>query len=258
MTSSNNEPIVEINELSAIFPDGQHGLQALDRLSFKIWPRQFICILGPSASGKSTLLRIIAGLVRPNEGEILLDGRPIREFGRDRIGFLGHEPFLYSPLSLRENLHFGGRLFRLSRSLVDARIGLLADRLSLVDRLDEPVRVLSQGLRQRGALARALLHEPEVLLLDEPFSALDPEAAGELEGMLRTLAEEGPSGRIILFSTHDPGRVRAAAEEVAVLFGGRVSLRTEAKSLDSHTLARAAQEREGQSFADEERKRESE
>jgi len=201
-----------------------------------------LALLGPNGSGKTTLLKILAGLLRPSDGEVSLDGRPLAAGGRGRVGLLGHEALLYPSLTIRENLRFFGRLFGLPLPRAGERIAALAERLRLADRLDEPVRALSQGLRQRAAMARALLHEPEVILLDEPFSGLDPRAAGDLEALVRELCGGGDENRrIVVFTTHDLGRARSIAKEAAVLADGRVVLRAPAGEVSDEALLRAFQ-----------------
>lgn len=207
-----------------------------------------LALLGANGSGKTTLLKAVAGLVRPTGGEIRLDGEPIAA-GRGRIGLLSHDAYLYAALTLRENLRFFAKLFRLPAPRAEERIGELAETLNLAARLDEPVRALSQGLLQRAALARALLHDPAVLLLDEPFAGLDPEAAERLEGIIRSLClpeggVEGGGGRILLLTSHDVGRARSLCEEVAVLSAGRVALRAPARSLSDADILHALR-REG-------------
>lgn len=182
-----------------------------------------VAVLGANGSGKTTLLKTLAGLLRPNEGEVRLGGEPMATATRGRIGLLGHEPFLYPALTLRENLEFFAKLFRLTPGAARERIGRVCGDLDLADRLDEPIGALSKGLCQRAALARAMLHEPEVVLLDEPFSGLDPGAAGSLEGLLRNISGDG--GRSVVLTTHDIGRALDLTDEVVVLARGEVVFR---------------------------------
>ncbi len=200
-----------------------------------------LALLGPNGSGKSTLLKTLAGLLRPTRGEVRLDGQPLAAWGRGRVGLVGHEPLLYPSLTVRENLRFFGKIHGLPRARREERLGELAEALGLDGRLDEPVRALSQGLRQRAALARALLHDPELVLMDEPFSGLDPEAADRLEGMVRALCAEG-RGRIVVFATHDVARARSLAREGILLAEGRVALRAPAEDLAAGAFARALRE----------------
>jgi heme exporter protein A len=160
---------------------------------------QTLAVIGPNGAGKSTLLRILATLLRPSGGEVevlgaRLPGKAWR--ARGRIGYLGHEPLLYRELSLRENLEFNARLHGVSDP--GARIGELLERAGLARRATEVVRNLSAGMLQRAAICRALVHEPELLLLDEPRSHLDLGAVGVVDDLL------GPSpGRARVIVTHD-------------------------------------------------------
>ncbi|MDA1000016.1 MAG: ABC transporter ATP-binding protein [bacterium] len=208
---------------------------ALREVSLSVDRGTSIALLGANGSGKTTLLKTVAGLLQPHAGEIHLDGRAIDAASRKKFGFLSHEPYLYAPLTLRENLNFFGKLFGLGRSEVAARIESLAASLRLTERMDDPIRVLSQGLRQRAALSRALLHDPEILLLDEPFSGLDPVAVGRFEEILGEVSD----GRIVIMTLHDPARARKLAKEIAVLSGGRLVLRGEAARLGNAELDRA-------------------
>ncbi|MDP6279741.1 MAG: ATP-binding cassette domain-containing protein, partial [Nitrospinota bacterium] len=139
-------------------------------------------------------------------------------------------------LTLRENLNFFAKLFGMEPGPARERVEALAGGLGLADRLDDPVRTLSQGLRQRGALARTLLHGPEVVLLDEPFAGLDPAAAERLGGIM------GGLERILIFSTHDPERALSLSDEVAVLMDGRVKLAGASCGFTPGGLARAISE----------------
>jgi ABC-type multidrug transport system ATPase subunit len=159
----------------------------------------FVLVTGPNGSGKTTLLRLVAGLAAPTAGEL--------EVGvhRGRIGFLAHEPLVYRELTALENLDLFGRLYRVSERR--ERIGMLLERFGLWGVRGERVGSFSRGMLQRLALCRTLLHEPELLLLDEPFNALDEDGAALLERELDELRAE----RTFLVATHDPGRLTALA-----------------------------------------------
>ncbi len=202
-----------------------------------------LAILGANGSGKTTLLRILAGLLRPTRGEVRLDGMPISASNRGRIGLLSHESLLYPALTLRENLEYFGKLFHLSPEVISARIERLSETLGLLKRVDEPVRMLSQGLLQRAALARAMLHEPELFLLDEPFAGLDAGAVERLENTLRGLSggDGGEQGTLIL-TTHDVSRALALSDEVAVLAHGKMVVRVNTGAASVEQLRRAIEE----------------
>jgi len=155
----------------------------------------FLVVTGPNGSGKTTLLRICAGLAQPTEGKIE------RGATRAQVGYLGHEPLVYRELTALENLELYGRLYRLPERR--ERIGMLLERFGLWEARHERVAAYSRGMTQRLALCRVLLHEPELLVLDEPYSALDEAGAELLDAQLAELCGE----RTFLLSTHDPARV---------------------------------------------------
>jgi ABC-type multidrug transport system ATPase subunit len=159
----------------------------------------FLLVTGPNGSGKTTLLRLVAGLLAPTGGELEV------AVERGRVGFLGHEPLVYRELTALENLELYGRLYRVPERR--ERIGMLLERFGLWDARAERAGSFSRGMLQRLALCRALLHEPELLLLDEPFSALDADGAALVDGELAALAGE----RTFLVATHDPERVSSLA-----------------------------------------------
>ena len=154
----------------------------------------FAVVTGPNGAGKTTLLRLCAGLAQPSEGELQVD------VARERIGFLAHEPLVYRELTALENLELYGKLYRLPERR--ERIGMLLERFGLWDARRGRVSEYSRGMQQRLALCRVLLHDPELLILDEPYTALDAQGAGLLDAQLAEL--EG--NRTFLVSTHDPLR----------------------------------------------------
>jgi heme exporter protein A len=157
----------------------------------------FAVVTGPNGSGKTTLLRLLAGLAVPSRGDLLVDA------DRSRVGYLAHEPLVYRELTAVENLDLYGRLYRITERR--ERIGMLLERFSLWEARGERVATYSRGMTQRLALCRALLHEPELLLLDEPYSALDENGAALLDRELEALAGQ----QTVVVSTHDPERTAA-------------------------------------------------
>lgn len=160
-----------------------------------------VAVLGPNGAGKTTFLRLCTTLLRPTSGEIRLFGMDTARHGnavRRRIGLLGHESLLYPDLTAAENLLFYARLFRVRQAA--ARIEVLIERLALSGWANRPVRTLSRGLLQRCALARVLIHEPDILFLDEPFTGLDLDAR---ETLCQVLSEVCAAGATLLMSTHD-------------------------------------------------------
>ena len=207
---------LELRAVSKFF--GNHV--ALNKVGLRIEPGDCLLLYGPNGAGKTTLLRILATLARPSEGEVLFDGEDVyREpaRARARLGFVSHATFLYGELTARENLKFAGTLFRLDN--LEKRVEASLEIFGLRGRAGVPVRELSRGLQQRASLARAFLHEPEVLLLDEPFTGLDAQATKDLEGHLRHWAGEG---KTLVFSTHDFRQGAAIARRLVALEGGAV------------------------------------
>jgi ABC-type multidrug transport system ATPase subunit len=174
-----------------------------------------LAVLGHNGAGKSTLLRVLATLLRAHAGEVEILGEPVprRAFAvRGRIGLLGHEPLLYRDLTGRENLDYHARL----HGVPAARVQTLLEAVHMERRADEPVRSLSRGMVQRLAVCRAVLHEPEVLLLDEPRANLDPGAAELVEPLIGRA-----SGLTRVITSHDPGAALGEADLVLGLHAGR-------------------------------------
>jgi heme ABC exporter ATP-binding subunit CcmA len=195
------------------------GLRVLRGVDLVVRPGEAVAVAGPNGAGKTTLLRLLAGLMRPEAGEVLMLGRPVRgggDAGRREIGFVSHQTLLYDDLTLAQNLTFAARLYRLPRPADAARAALAS--AGLESRADDSPRRLSRGLAQRAAIARALLHGPRLLLLDEPFTALDAAAGERLRADLAARLTDG-LGMVIV--THRLGEVWALATRIAVLAEGR-------------------------------------
>jgi heme exporter protein A len=187
---------------------------ALRDISFTLPAGATVAVFGANGAGKTTLLRVLAGLLRPHAGRATVFGvEP--ELARGRIGLLAHEPLLYRDLTVRENLHFHARLHGVGFE----RVEVLLERVGLALRADDPVRTLSRGMTQRAAICRAVLHEPELLLLDEPHANLDPGGAAVVAPLLgRGVGADGIS-RVLI--SHDADRGLAEADWVLGLHGGR-------------------------------------
>ena len=179
--------------------------RALRPLDLDVDRGGFLVVTGANGSGKTTLLRLLAGLAAPTGGRLDVDT------DRARLGYLGHEPLLYRDLTALENLDLFGRLYRVPERR--ERIGMLLERYGLWDVRGERLASYSRGMTQRLALCRALLHEPELLVLDEPFTALDVGGAGLLDRQLTELA--GTS--TVVLTTHDPARVEPLASGLLTL-----------------------------------------
>ncbi len=195
---------------------------ALDGVGFELAAGESLVVLGPNGAGKTTLLRVLATLLRPSGGEVRVLGCSLpREAWklRGRIGYLGHEPLLYRDLSGRENLRFHARLHGIDGDRAETRIAELLAAVGMDRRADERIAELSAGMRQRLAVCRCVLHEPELLLLDEPDSNLDAEG----RELARALIGPG-SGRTRVVVTHDPERFLPEADRVLRLGIGEAAV----------------------------------
>ena len=181
-------------------------VRALDGISFRLEAGHTLAVFGPNGAGKTTLLRVLAGQLRPQRGRAEVRG------GRAAIGWISHQSFLYGHLSVIENLRFWASLYGVKREARDRRAAELLARLGLAERADQPVAALSRGLAQRATIARALMHDPAVLLLDEPFTGLDLAAAADLR---RLLAELVGAGRVAVITTHNVDEGLELATDIA-------------------------------------------
>jgi heme exporter protein A len=188
---------------------------ALSGVSFSLPEAQTLLVLGPNGAGKTTLLKVLATLLRPHSGSVRVLGSELPAEAwkvRGHVGYLGHEPLLYKSMSARENLAFNARLHGVGQE----RIGELLEAVGLTRRADDRIEEFSRGMRQRLAAARAVLHDPALLLLDEPLSALDPRAVELLEPLIGR-----SSGRTRVLVTHDIERGKAEADQVLALRAGK-------------------------------------
>jgi heme exporter protein A len=179
--------------------------RVLTGVDVELAPDGFLLVTGPNGSGKTTLLRVLAGLAAPTRGTLEVDVE------RGQLGFLAHEPLVYRELTGIENLDLFGRLYRVPERR--ERVGMLLERFGLWDARNERVAAYSRGMTQRLALCRALLHEPELVVLDEPYSGLDEQGAALLDRELRELS----GSRALVVSTHDPARLEPLATGRLVL-----------------------------------------
>lgn len=199
--------MIEVRRLTRRFGSAR----ALSGIDLEIPTGQTVVIFGHNGSGKTTLIKLIAGLLRPTSGEVLVDGKPPRE-RRGRLGFLGHDLYLYPHLSVSENLLLFARLYDVGATEASAAL----EAADMSHKKDALVHTLSRGEGQRVALARAVLHDPDVLLVDEPFSGLDEPSAAALPAVLKR------EGRTLVVATHDVERGKAVADRIVTLEWGRV------------------------------------
>jgi heme exporter protein A len=206
-------PVIEARGLTRNF--GERA--ALQDVSFRLEGGQTLAVLGRNGAGKSTLLRILSTLLRPHGGEIAVLGEPLprRAFAvRPQVGLLGHEPLLYRDLTARENLHYHARL----HGTPAVRVDELLDKVGMERRADDPVRSLSRGMVQRVAVCRAVLHDPKLLLLDEPRANLDPAAVERVEPLIGR-----GTGHARVITSHDPQAAIREADLVLGLKDGRAA-----------------------------------
>lgn len=204
--------------------------EALSEVSLSLPTAQTVVVFGPNGAGKTTLLRVLATLLRPHSGRVTVLGTQLPEDAwqvRGRIGLLGHEPLLYRELTPRENLRYHARLHAVEDDRVEQQLAAVA----MTSRADEPVRTLSRGMVQRIAIARATLHRPELLLLDEPYANLDPAA---IELVMPLVGAESGCTRVL--SSHDPNAGLAEADLVLGLHAGRAVLLKRANEVSSEEI----------------------
>ena len=205
------EPAIELAGLRRDFGDRT----ALDGIDLRVDPGESVAVLGPNGSGKSTLLRILAGLLRPTSGQVSVLGCTLPKethLLRGRVGYLGHEPILYRDLTPRENLELAAALHGLESEAISPRIEALFDAVGMSPRADDRVAELSAGMKQRIDICRAVLHDPELLLLDEPDAHLDPEARRRIAPLIAS-----GNGTTRVAVSHDRGAATEDADFVLEL-----------------------------------------
>ncbi|MEM6284344.1 MAG: heme ABC exporter ATP-binding protein CcmA [Chloroflexota bacterium] len=206
----------------------------LKKLDLTVQRGEFVALLGPNGSGKSTLLRLLCGLSKPTAGKITVGGWSLPQEAaavRAQIGMVGHKSLLYEALTAQENLRFFARLYNLN--VTDADIDTQIERVGLKKYAAQPVKTYSRGMQQRLSIARALLHDPAVLLFDEPYTGLDQDAATLLDGLLQTAhADE----RTILMTTHQIERAANLASRVVILSRGVIAYESATADIPSGAL----------------------
>lgn len=210
-----SDTIIEIENLSKAYG----FLPVLKQFSLTVQRGQFVALLGPNGSGKSTLLKMIAGLSKPTAGIIRIGGWEIPKEAdnvRAQIGMVSHKALLYENLTAWENLAFFAKLYNLKDT---ASIEKLLERVGLSKRAHSLVRTFSRGMQQRLSIARALLHNPHVLLFDEPYTGLDQDASSVLDGLLQEAQNEG---RTIIMTTHELDRAARLAERILIISKGKL------------------------------------
>jgi len=217
--------MIEINKLTKTY--GRHKI--LNNLDLKIG-KEFLTIFGSNGSGKTTLLKILSTLINKSSGQILIDGLNIEDDGikiRNKIGFIGHEIYLYDNLTAFENLRFYSKLYDIPKSEFEKKAYELLEDLKLLHRMNDFVRIFSRGMKQRLSIARAILHEPTILLLDEPYTGLDQKARDTLDGFLSKSADK----KTIIMTTHNIERLKLS-KRIAILSKGKIVYDKVSKQID--------------------------
>jgi ABC-2 type transport system ATP-binding protein len=217
---------LEIEEVAHAFGERV----ALDGVSFGVAPGRLTGLLGPNGAGKTTLIRVLLGVLSPDRGRLRHDGRPVTADDRRTWGYMPQERGLYPGMPAGEQVVHFARLHGRTRSDATARARQLLDELGIGDRWTDRTDKLSGGMQQRLQLATALVHDPSVIVLDEPFSGLDPLAVAELSEILRGRAHEG---RVVLFSSHQLDLVQDLCEDIVMVDRGRTVLRGSVADLRS-------------------------
>jgi ABC-2 type transport system ATP-binding protein len=215
-------PSADVPAISAIDVSKHYGrVAALDRLTLDVRAGEVFGLLGPNGSGKTTFMRLLAGYLLPSAGGLAVAGLDVVSDSlavRRRIGYVPESAPLYPHMRVNEFLAFMARLRGLPEDDIEAAVARVADRLALSAVLQKPTRALSRGYRQRTALAQAMIHDPDILILDEPTNGLDPRQIIEMRELIRSLA-----GRhTVLMSSHILGEVEKTADRVALLLNGRL------------------------------------
>ena len=192
----------------------------LNGLDFEVASGEFVAFLGPNGAGKTTFLRILASLSKPTFGNVSIAGYRLphqASIVRRNLGVLSHQPLLYVDLTAEENLKFFGRIYSVNN--IENRIKEVLDIVGLRKRSRDLVRTFSRGMQQRLAIARAVIHDPELLLLDEPYTGLDQDACTMLDEILRSISSEG---RTVVMTSHDMARVEGIASRFDILSRGKI------------------------------------
>lgn len=211
------------------------GLKTVLRgVDFDVQPGQFVALLGPNGAGKTTFLRILASLSRPSLGEVKVAGFRLPNEAaavRARLGVVSHLPLLYGDLSAEENLRFYGRMYGISN--LEPRITEVLEMVGLDNRRRDLVRTFSRGMQQRLAIGRAVLHDPDVMLFDEPYTGLDQDASSMLDEVLKTVAAEG---RTVVMTSHDLARAEDLATRFDILSRGVIAATASRRQLKKSNL----------------------
>jgi ABC-2 type transport system ATP-binding protein len=214
--------VIRAEELSKTYRTGfwMRPVQAVRGVSFEVKEGEIFGFIGPNGAGKTTSIKMLTGLIQPTSGQAWIQGLPASDpDSRRKLGFLPEGTFFHEYLTAREFLHFHGALLGVPRELREQRIPVLLARVGLTEAADRQIRRYSKGMRQRAGLAQALIGEPDVVILDEPMSGLDPLGRKEVRDLILGLRDEGKS---VFFTSHILQDAEMICDSVAIILGGRV------------------------------------
>lgn len=206
--------LISINNVDLDYQGNTGKIKALENINFNIFPGEFVCVLGPSGCGKSTLLKILAGFIQPTSGSVKLDGEEIKGTDWHR-GVVFQNPPLYEWFSVRDNVAFGPKMRKLPKEKYKQLTDEYLEKVGLSDFADKKIYELSGGMKQRVSIARALINNPEILLMDEPFGALDALTRENVQDLTRKIWWD--TGKTIFFITHDVEEALLLASRIIVL-----------------------------------------
>jgi ABC-2 type transport system ATP-binding protein len=211
-------PAIEIIGLGKSFGSGRKRNQALRDLSLTIALGEVFGFLGPNGAGKSTTIKLLLRFLKPDSGSLRILGKTVgQEEFRHRIGYLSEVPVFYDHLTARETLLLSGRLSGMTRQTINQRIPMLLERMTLTEAADRIVGGFSKGMKQRLGMANALIHDPEVLIFDEPMSGLDPVGRHQIKGLIAELKQQG---KTIFFSSHILSDIEMLCDRIGVIHKG--------------------------------------
>ena len=214
--------IIEMDSLTKVYKKefSRKKVCALSNLSLKIEEGEVFGFLGPNGAGKSTTIKMIIDLIRPTSGHLSVAGKKVSNMSVKRlIGYLPENPYFYDHLSARELLKFGGKSCDMDKAQIKSRSDALLEELELTDAMKRPLRSYSKGMVQRAGLALALIHDPKILILDEPMSGLDPMGRIKVFNLILKLKEEG---KTIFFSSHILHDIERLCDRAAILVNGKL------------------------------------
>lgn len=235
MNQKNEQYAVETFSLTKVFSDlwGRARVYAVNDLNLKVRYNEVFGLLGPNGSGKTTTIKLLLGLLHPTKGKsLVLGGLATDPKINSRIGFLPEESYLYNYLTARETLDFYGRLFSLQREVRKMRIEVLLDMVGLKAVANRPVGTFSKGMARRIGLAQALINDPDLLILDEPTTGLDPIGTRQIKDLIIELAKRG---KTILLCSHLLADVEDICDHISVLYGGRIQVEGKVRELLQQT-----------------------